>query len=427
MQEKQILQHTKQAMEQVTPDCFDAIWERASNANPDEYPLPDDPLVSKKTKTVSKRWIASLSVLAACLFCFFGFQWYENIAIYTTINLDVNPSIRICMNRQEKIVSISGLNADGKKVVDALPSPIHRPLDEVVEATILELAQAGYLTMGDANAILVSVETGNTSNAEELMDDLSKQISTAMGKEEVYGEIISQQMPKDDKEVNRIAEQLHISQGKATLIRNMTLENGNFSEKDLADMRINEILETAEKECVDMSSFEQPARLHDVPSPKDSKAPGWKKDGSATESSSGDTKDADRKAQDNSVQSNQGIKQDGTVASGKEQKATEPPEATEKPKTTTVPKSDSGKKRRDSEKQQDTRREPDGSEQRGADSDRRDSSVLSTANPSVTLAPESTSAAEDKKRHPETTHHPDAPRHPGYPGHSGFPHDEGRK
>lgn len=427
MQEKQILQHTKQAMELITPDCFDAIWERASNANPDEYPLPDDPLVIKKTKTVPKKWIAGLSVLAACLLCFFGFRWYENYAIYTTINLDVNPSIRICINRQEKILSISGLNTDGKKVVDALYSPTHRPLDEVVEETIFELAKAGYLTMDDANAILVSVETGNTSNAEELMDDLSKHISAAMGNEEVYGEIISQQMPRDDKEVDRIAEQLHISQGKATLIRNMTLENGNFSEKDLADMKINEILETAEKECVDMSSFVQPARLHDVPAPKDSRASSGKKDGSATEKSTGDAKDADKNTQDNSAQSNQGMKQDGTTASGKKQKTTETPKATEKPKTTTAPKSDSDKKSRDSEKQQNTQREPDGSEQREADSDRRDSSVSGTANPGVTTAPEPTSADEDRKQRPEVTHHPDVPRHPRHPRYPGFPHDEDRK
>lgn len=430
MQEKQLLQHTKQAIEQVTPNCFDAIWERASNANPDEYPLPDDPLPSTKTKAVSKTWIASLSVLAACILCFLGFRWYENYAIYTTIHLDVNPSIRICINRQKKILSISGLNTDGKKVVDALASPKQRPLDEVVEDTIFELFKAGYLTKDDANAILVSVETRNTSNAEELMEDLSKQISTVMGKEEVYGEIISQQMPREDKEVERIAEELHISKGKATLIRNMTLENGNFSEKDLADMKIAQILETAEKECMDISSFEQPARLRDVPAPKNSLAPSEKKDkkdGSATEKSSEDAKDADPNMQDNSTQSNQGMKQGGTTDLGKKEKSTAAPKATEKPKTTTAPQSDSGNKHRDREKQQETRREPDGSEQRGTNSDRKDSSASGTANPSVTSVPEPTSAVEDRKGRPEVTHHPDAPRHPGHPGHPRFPRDESRK
>lgn len=271
MQERQILQHTKQAVDQLTPDCFDVIWERSSCANPKEYPLPNNPLSSKKAKTAVRTWIAGLSVLAACMLCFFGFQWYENYAVYTTINLDVNPSIRICINRQEKILSMTGLNADGKKVVDALSSPTHRPLDQVVTETVLELVEAGYFTTDDVNAILISVDTGNSSKAEGIMENLSKQISTAMGKEEIYGEIISQHMPRDDKEVERIAKELHISDGKATLIRNMTLENCSFSEKDLADMKINEIVETAEKECVDMSSFKQPARLRNVPAPKDSK------------------------------------------------------------------------------------------------------------------------------------------------------------
>lgn len=271
MQERQILQHTRQALEQLTPDCFDVIWERASCANPKEYPLPNNPLPSKKAKAAVRTWIAGLSVFAACMLCFFYFQWYENYAVYTTINLDVNPSIRICINRQEKILSMTGLNADGKKVVDALASPTHRSLDEVVTETILELVEAGYFTTDDVNAILISVDTGNCSKAEGIMETLSKQISTAMGKEAIYGEIISQHMPRDDKEVERIAKELHISNGKATLVRNMISKNHNFSEKELAEMKINEIVETAEKECIDMSSFEQPARLRDVSAPKDSK------------------------------------------------------------------------------------------------------------------------------------------------------------
>lgn len=429
MQEKQILQHTKQAVEQITPDCFDAIWERASQASKDEYPFPNNPLPSRKKKAVARTWITSLSVLAACILCFFGFQWYENYAVYTTINLDVNPSIQICINRQEEILSITGLNADGKKVVDALFSPKHRQLDEVVTETILELVNAGYLTTDEANAILVSVDTGDASNAEGLMEDLSQDISTAMGKEEVYGEIISQQIPRGDKEVERLAKELHISDGKATLIKNMALKNQDFSEKDLAAMRINEIVETARKESVDMSSFEQPAKFHDVPAPKKPSEPNGTEEkkkpsgnGEVSENTNSSNKNNN---QNNTSQSNRTAKQESTNGSGKQYTVTNAPKAT------TAPKSDSDKKNQENQNQQNNQREPEGSQQRGENADRSESdNTSSTANPSVTSAPEPTSAAEDRRGHPEHTHYPDAPRYPRYPDYPEYPRypdDEGRK
>lgn len=417
MQEKQILKHTKQAVEQLTPDCFDAIWERASNANPEEYPLPDDILTSKKAGGTVRRWIAGLSVLAACMLCFFGFRWYENHTVYTTINLDVNPSIRICINRQEKIVSMTGLNTDGKKVVNALASPAHRSLDEVLEETVVELVEAGYFTMDDANAILISVDSKNSSNAEELMESLSNQVSTTMGKKEIYGEVISQQIPRDDKEVEQLARELHISNGKATLIRNMASKNKNFSEKDLADMKINEIVETAEKECMDMSSFKQPARMRDVPPPKEPKksdAADGKKDNSDCIKTTVDTEHSNNtNAKERSTQSNRATNENSTAGSAKQPKATEAPKTTEQPKVTEASKKDSDKKKNDNEKQQDTQRDPVGQQQRETGSDRRDTSE--TSSPSVTVAPDPTSTPEDGEHRREDPRHPQYPRYPEHP------------
>lgn len=428
MQEKQILQHTKQAVEQITPDCFDAIWERASKAGSNEYPLPTSCLTSKKEKRVAKRWIASVSVLVACILCFFGFRWYENYAVYSTINMDINPSIRISINRQKEILSITGLNADGEKVVSALSSPMHRPLYEVLTETILELVKDGYLTTNEANAILISVDMGNNSKAEELMEELSKEISSTMGEEKIYGEIISQQIPRDDKEVERIAKELHISNGKATLIRNMTSKNHNLCEKDLANMKIDEIVKTAKEERVDMNSFKQPARLQDVPAPKNSAKPNAvpenqeqfnKKENSENLEHIEDTNTNNKHTQNNSEKS----KADSTATSGKQQKITEVPETTEQPKETAAPKSNGDKKGKDNQKQQ-NRKGLDEYEHRQNNPTREPSATPScTATPNATTAPETTSVPDDRRRRPEVTHNPDGRREPDEPR---YPRD-GRK
>ena len=117
MQEREILDHAKQAIDAIAPDCFEHIWEKSSTVHPMQYPLPDPPnAVFHKKSQVKRNLILSISILAACLLCVFGLRWRGQVTVYTTINLDVNPSISICLNHSGDILSVTGLNEDGKKI-----------------------------------------------------------------------------------------------------------------------------------------------------------------------------------------------------------------------------------------------------------------------------------------------------------------------
>lgn len=274
MQEKQILNHAKHAMDDLAPDCFDAIWEKVSQANTEDFPLPNTIThTSTKNKRRTLAWISSLTAMAACLLVFFGFTWYQRVSIYSTINLDVNPSICICANRKQEVLSVSGLNEDGKAVLETLPDFTHRSLDEVVTETIEEIVNEGYLTVTEENTVLVSVDVDNPRDAEHLMAQLSSRISGIIDEQNLPGKVISQEMSKDDEKVNQLAKDLHISEGKATLIQSMTEENKDLSKEALADMRINEIIRTAKDEHMDISKFEKPAKETVIAPPKCSTTP----------------------------------------------------------------------------------------------------------------------------------------------------------
>ena len=108
MQEREILDHAKQAIDAIAPDCFEHIWEKSSTVDPMQYPLPDPPnAVFHKKSQVKRNLILSISILAACLLCVFGLRWRGQVTVYTTINLDVNPSISICLNHSGDILSVS--------------------------------------------------------------------------------------------------------------------------------------------------------------------------------------------------------------------------------------------------------------------------------------------------------------------------------
>lgn len=273
MQEREILDHAKQAIDAIAPDCFDHIWEKSSTVDPAQYPLPDSPnTVFHKKSQVKRNLILSISVLAACLLCVLGLRWREQVTVYTTINLDVNPSISICLNHSGDILSVTGLNEDGKKIVAKLGNIKEQKLDQIITATIKQMVTDGYFTSEDENAVLISVDTSNSEEATTLMDQLSTQISTEMDQQALSGNIISQQMD-DDADVKKLAEDLHISSGKATFIQSMTHENQKLSKKDLADMKINEIVATAETEGMDVTKFQHPIKIKNVPPPKEDKKP----------------------------------------------------------------------------------------------------------------------------------------------------------
>lgn len=273
MQEREILDHAKQAIDAIAPDCFEHIWEKSSTVDPMQYPLPDPPnAVFHKKSQVKRNLILSISILAACLLCVFGLRWRGQVTVYTTINLDVNPSISICLNHSGDILSVTGLNEDGKKIVAKLSNIKEQKLDQIIAATIKQMVTDGYFTSEDENAVLISVDTNNSEEATALMDQISSQISTEMDQQALSGNIISQQMD-DDADVKKLAKDLHISSGKATFIQSMTHENQKLSKKDLADMKISEIVATAKTEGMDVTKFQHPMKIKNVPPPKEDNRP----------------------------------------------------------------------------------------------------------------------------------------------------------
>lgn len=239
----------------------------------EKYPLPDPPnAVFHKKSQVKRNLILSISILAACLLCVFGLRWRGQVTVYTTINLDVNPSISICLNHSGDILSVTGLNEDGKKIVAKLSNIKEQKLDQIIAATIKQMVTDGYFTSEDENAVLISVDTNNSEEATALMDQISSQISTEMDQQALSGNIISQQMD-DDADVKKLAKDLHISSGKATFIQSMTHENQKLSKKDLADMKISEIVATAKTEGMDVTKFQHLMKIKNVPPPKEDNQP----------------------------------------------------------------------------------------------------------------------------------------------------------
>lgn len=171
-----------------------------------------------------------------CLFLVIGIIGFIiwNNKIISTITLDINPSIEINLNRNEKVKSIIALNDDANKVIsDNIKG---KSLEDTFKILITNLIEEGYIEEENNINVILYVD-GKITNKE-----VAEQIEFEFGKKNVHSEIIV--IDKITSEDENLAKQYNISPAKVTYIRTLTDESENLSVEDLANKPVSEIIET---------------------------------------------------------------------------------------------------------------------------------------------------------------------------------------
>ena len=194
------------------------------------------------TKKV-KRPFARLAALAACLClaagCIFGYLRYQiNYAVDATVSLDVNPSVEITVNRKERVLQVTPLNADGEIIVGDMDFR-GSDLRVTVNAIIGSMVQNGYLSEL-ANSVLISVDNNNTERGAAMQAQLTDAVNQLLQTEAFSGAVLSQTVTKDDA-LKQLAEAYGITVGKAQLIRDILDDDGRHTFDELASLSINEL------------------------------------------------------------------------------------------------------------------------------------------------------------------------------------------
>ena len=149
----------------------------------------------------------------------------------TIIMLDINPSIEITADKNEKVTHIVPLNDDAKKIL--IDDYINKSLDEVYELMILKLVEKGYVE--DNNLEVVIYSEGLISSK-----DMATKIEFIFGKSNVHTDlIIIDNITNEDKE---LAKKYNVSPAKIAYIN--SIENENINKEDLSNKSVKEITET---------------------------------------------------------------------------------------------------------------------------------------------------------------------------------------
>ncbi len=99
-----------------------------------------------------------------------GVSFYQNHRVDSVIGIDVNPSIELSVNRNEKVLQANPLNEDAETILDDMNLK-NVDLDIAVNALIGSMVRNGYLDELD-NAILVTVSNENEKKASSLRQDV---------------------------------------------------------------------------------------------------------------------------------------------------------------------------------------------------------------------------------------------------------------
>ena len=238
MTDHELERRLRTALDHAAPNDLEGVLSRCEAGKGTVIDMTNE-LQPKKKRN---RW-APLAI-AACLALVLvggggGYYYYSANAVASLVSLDVNPSIQLEVNKNEKVLSATPMNDDGAEILDGMDLK-GTPADVAMYAIIGSLLQHGYVDEL-ANSILITVEDNDQTRGEKLQQELTAQADAALANAQVNGSVLAQTL-QNNQELTQKAQEYGISTGKAALIQAIVLGSNNTKTfEELVGLSINEL------------------------------------------------------------------------------------------------------------------------------------------------------------------------------------------
>lgn len=200
-----------------------------------------------KKRNLKNLWLRVGSIAAVFVLLVVGITGYTLFGkTDTTVTLDVNPSIELRVNRYDRVLRVTPLNADGEKVIGTMRLK-NVDLDVAVNALIGSMMKNGYLSEM-SNSILVTVDGSDAARSNALTERISSDIEAQLNAD-FTGSVLSQ-TAQHDAALQALADEHSITVGKAQLIQALINRNPLYSFDALSKLSINELNVLLAKEPV---------------------------------------------------------------------------------------------------------------------------------------------------------------------------------
>ena len=250
MTDNRLKQHIASAFDGLTPQTTFEDIRRQVVAAPERRQVTMTVIKTSKTNKFAK---TALTAVAACLLLavglFGGVYYSNNIAVDSVIDIDVNPSIELTTNKNDRVLSAEAVNHDGDDILDGMDLT-KTDLKVAVNAIIGSMVQKGYV-VDDHSSILVSVQNKSQQKAASIKAEVLADIDRSLGQYNIPAPVINQTVTETD-DARRLAEETGISLGKAVFVKNLVSKDATLKEQELAAMSIRQLAELVVEKKLDI-------------------------------------------------------------------------------------------------------------------------------------------------------------------------------
>ena len=210
--------------------------------------INDELIADAESEANTKRkpgW-AKLGIMAACLALVLctGIATHaiRNNATAGTFTMDVNPSVEYTIAKSGAVKSIRSLNSDAENALSDVALG-KQSVETALTRTVAAYEACGYMENGEAT-VLISFDSRLDANA-ELKASLSAEIQQALEQTDAVGTLVFHSELTENAEVAKIAEEFHVSLGRADWILTAANKTG-LPTDEVARMSLDELLKFQE-------------------------------------------------------------------------------------------------------------------------------------------------------------------------------------
>lgn len=207
-----------------------------------------------------KKFIKSFLVLAITLTCVFTFvscgSDEEEKGEMSRVTVDINPSIELIVDEDQKVVSVTALNDDGSIII-AGEAIVGKNVEEAVNLIVNISTETGYLVKGEVEATTESVKisvSGDSEYAKKLNDKLQESTNKFLENNKINATV---------QKVNAMA----VDELRTLVLNNSTYteeEVNAMSEEDLIKALAVSRIETAELVSEEMRKLYFEAKEYEI-------------------------------------------------------------------------------------------------------------------------------------------------------------------
>ena len=210
--------------------------------------INDELIADAESEANTKRkpgW-ARLGTMAACLALVLctGIATHaiRSNATAGTFTMDVNPSVEYTIAKSGAVKSIRSLNSDAEAALSGIV-PGRQSVEAALTRTVAAYEACGYMKNGEAT-VLISFDSRLDANA-ELKASLSAEIQQTLEQTDAVGTLIFHSELTENAEAAKIAEEFHVSLGRADWILAAADKTG-LPTDEVARMSLDELLKFQE-------------------------------------------------------------------------------------------------------------------------------------------------------------------------------------